>query len=323
VELPTLQDFSIPHPDNEVFLQRTKICIILGKLSDAQHGRYQSSILEEATHIGKYLKKWINELPQHLQLYTPDLPPTRSPYRRAASELHIMYFTCIILFYRLIESPHLGLTSLKVSLVAASSTLQLLKEIYYRNEIPHLLPINNWYCMVAGVPLIHAMVKLPENATLHQEDLDMLRLILHEMTHTSPSTQLIINNIDRLHRSVLSTPDDELISRPSLGSNNLASSETRDPIFWAQFRPVEPLQLFPFPPEMSPRMNLLQSVAQTFNSSDVIPVESESLRGEEQGTREGTPQFSFNFDFGNIQVDEFLFEVPEADILPFGPSVLS
>lgn len=326
VRLPTLQDFSVSHPDNEVFIQRTKMCIILGKISDAQYGRHQRSICEEATHIGEYLKQWIDELPQDLQLYSVDDPQTRAPYRRAVSELHIMYFTCVILFYRLIESPHLGLTSLKVSTVAASCALQLMKEIYYRNEVICLLPINNWYCMVTSVPLIHAIPKFPEHAALYKGDLEILRLVLHEMTHTSPSTQLIINNIDRIERSVLATPSNELNSRSSLELTNGTSPESRDITLWTRFRPIEPRLLFPFPSSMSPNMHLLETLDQISTEVDACPAETmESLYGEEQRVREEAEYsaFALNFDFGDVQVDDILLAVSDADIPQFDQTLMS
>ncbi|KAJ5355636.1 hypothetical protein N7517_010245 [Penicillium concentricum] len=323
VSLPTLQDFSVPHPDNEAFLQRTKICIILGKISDAQYGRHQPSIREETTNIDEYLKQWVDELPQDLRLYESDAQ-TRAPYRRAASELHIMYFTCIILSYRLTESARLGSVSLKVSIVAASCMLQLFKEIYYRNEIAFLLSINNWYCMVASVPLIHAILEFPEDAALYREELNMLRLVLHEMTHTSPSTKFIINNIDRVQRSVLATPSEELNSRPSLALTNAAFPETRDAIFWTRFRPVESWLLFPFPSSISPSMYLLQSVAQISKETACVEVAVDSLPGEEQraGEEADYTDFPFNFDFGNVQMDDFLLAASDVDIPAFEQSLL-
>ncbi|KAJ5951660.1 uncharacterized protein N7479_010073 [Penicillium vulpinum] len=324
VNLPTLQDFSVPHADNEAFLQRTKICIILGKISDAQYGRHQRSILEETTNIDEYLKQWIDELPQGLRLYEFD-GQTRAPYRRAASELHIMYFTCIILSYRLTESARLGSVSLKVSIVAASCMLQLFKEIYYRSEIAFLLPINNWYCMVASVPLIHAILAFPEDAAMYREEFDILRLVLVEMTHTSPSTKLVINNIDRVQRSILATPSEELNSRASLGLINAAFSESRDAILWTRFRPVESRLLFPFPSSMSPCMHLLQSVAQiTKDAAACADLPMDSLPGEEQraGEEPDHMEFPFNFDFGNVQMDDFLLALSDVEIPQFEQNIL-
>ncbi|KAF9894000.1 hypothetical protein FE257_008971 [Aspergillus nanangensis] len=318
VQLPTSQDFSTPHPDNEIFLQRTKLCILLGKASDAQYGRQQQSLLAEATGIGEYLKQWIKELPPELHLYRRDEPRARAGYRRSVSELHIMYFTGIILFYRLVENRQLGLTSLKISVVAASCIARLMMEIYYRNEVAMLLPINNWYATVASVPLILAQAKmLEEEVDLRREELEMLRLVLREMVTTSPSTQLILGNIDRIERAVLGRPGEgevPLPRSPGGGSHGVAVAAAGhvDSLPWTQLRPVDPVLLFPFPSDLSPSMHLIHAAASSSSSSSVDP------QGYPVGTEDisvdAEQQFTLNFDFDDVQLDQFPLAFSDVDI---------
>lgn len=321
VKTPTLNDFSQAHPDNEIFLQRVKLCIVLGKVSDAQYGRQQQSMLEDATNIGEYLKQWIEELPDDLRLYRRDRNDDRAPYRRAVSELHIMYFTGIILFYRLVENRQLGLTPLKISVVAASCIVRLLMEIYYRNEVALLLPINNWYATVASVPLISAQAKLPEEVDLRREELKMLRLVLREMVTTSPSTVLILSNIDRIERCVLGTsgPVDLLPHRSLGGVHVQTGSSNLDNLPWAQFTPIDPLTLFPFPSGLSSSMHLIHPTSVARESQN-HPLGPGGISGADEMTGEQGQEeqyFALNFDFSNVQLDGFPLAFADADISSF------
>ncbi|KAL3449668.1 hypothetical protein BJX65DRAFT_305692 [Aspergillus insuetus] len=328
VEPPTLRDFSIASPDNEVFLQRTKLCILLGKVSDAQYGRHQRSLLEEATNIGQYLKQWIEELPADLRLYPHTDPSVRSPYRRAVSELHVMYFTGIILFYRLVESPQDTFTSLKVSVVAASCIVHLLMEIYYRDEVPLLLPINNWYATVASVPLISAQAKLPEDGAIRREELEMLRLVLREMLPTSPSTQLIMNNIDRMERLVLGAPGEPGPTHPRQpppAVERPATPSSPDGLSWTQFRPLDPSLLFPFDASLFQVLHCLKDLSNEVANYAAPPGSMNMSADGEGATILGLEEqhFSFNFDFADVQLDEYSMAFGDADMASFDQVLLA
>lgn len=307
VKLLTLEDFSTPHPDNEVLIQRTKLCIILGKVSDAQYGRQMKPFLEEATNIGEYLKKWINGLPPNLHLY--DELGARRPYHRPVSELHIMYFTGIILFYRLVGNSRLGLTPLKMSVVAASCIARLFEETYYRNEIISLLPINNWYCTVASVALIHALKRFPEDGAVRRQELEILSLVLQGMVINTPSSNLILRNIDRIQSLTLeqdpTTRPLRVTQDPALGS---------DAASLVHFRGTDPLALFPFPGDICPCMKMLRTTAGEIHGNDDAGVAS-------PGCFEDISDLTFNFDFCDVQLDgsvlPFEDDMPFEDDLPF------
>lgn len=295
---PNLQDFAVSHPDNEIFIQRTKLCLILGKVADAQYGQQRKPKLEEIANIGENLREWIRDLPEGLHLYDESFE--RKPYRRHASELHIMYFTCIILFYRLVENPRLCLDSLKVSVVAASGIAWLFEELHYRGDMISLLPINNWYCMVASVPLIHAIARLSENNALLREDLSKIRLVLQEMKANSPSTNLIIANLDRVQRSILGINGSPV--QPRIPEDNGGSLSESEVSCSAQCHRIDPLRLFPYPPTICSSMNLLPLGNRDTVDAEAMP-NLQFLDGESD--------LMFNFDLCDVQMDQFLtqFEV--------------
>ncbi|KAL3458373.1 fungal-specific transcription factor domain-containing protein [Aspergillus heterothallicus] len=340
---PTLEDFSVYSPDNEIFIQRTRLCIILSKVSDAQYGRHQQSLLEEATNIGQYLKKWIEELPDDLRLDRRGEPTVRNPYRRAVSELHVMYFTGIILFYRLVESPQYRLSSLTISAVAASCIVHLMTEIFHRDEVAFLLPINNWYGMVASVPLISAQAKLHKDvAAIRRQELEMLRVVMREMLSTAPSTQLILNNIDRLESLVLGASattvgnigssnnddDDDGHAYPTQHHHHQqpTTNSLDGMMSWTSgFRPMNPLLLFPWDVAIFPRLTELKDLALEA-SDDPAMLGGNVASGDGNGELGPTAmldEFNLNFDFGNVQLDDFPLAFGEPDISSFGQVLLS
>jgi hypothetical protein len=178
---------------------------------------------------------------------------------------------------------------------------RLLEEIYYRGEVHYLLPINNWYAMVASVPQIHALVALPENKHLRLEELRMIRLVLQKMAVNVPSSNLILSNIDRIQQS-----SESGALAPSIhnrGIPNAAVAEN-DPVIQTSFRQVGPQALFPFPETICPSMDLLKS-----NDGEV------EIPSYTPGTSldHGVSEWLFNFDFGDVQLDGFpvSFNVPD------------
>ncbi|OAG43117.1 hypothetical protein AYO21_02736 [Fonsecaea monophora] len=290
VNLPTLHDFAEADPDNELFLQRTKLCKILGSVSEAQYGRQQRPVMEQIIHIGESLRDWIESLRPDLRLYDP---MEQRAYRPFVYQLHIMYFTGVILFYRLVENC---LESLRVSVVAASAIATLFEEIYYRGDIISLLPINNWYCMVASVPLVHALVKFPDTNARHREDLAKVRLALQDMRANNPSSALILANVDRVQRSVLGDggnggvvqshlPADASAGRPAFGDNMFCAGLCHR---------VDKLRLFPFPASLCPSMDLLcVNSAQPHNPVATPPMQ----------LLEAESDMMFNFDLCDVQLD--------------------
>jgi hypothetical protein len=239
-----------------------------------------------------------------------------------------MYFTGIILFYRLVESPQDTFTSLKVSVVAASCIVHLLMEIYYRDEVPLLLPINNWYATAASVPLISAQAKLPEDGAIRREELGMLRLVLREMLPTSPSTQLIMNNIDRMERLVLRAPGEPGPThsrQPPRAVKRPATPSSPNGLSWPQFRPLDPSLLFPFDARLFQSLHCLENISIEVTNSAAPPGNMYTSADGEGVPLLGLEEqhFSFNFDFADVQLDEYSMTVGNADMASFDQVLLA
>lgn len=211
VHPPSQQDFPRESPENDIFIQRTRLCIILGHLGDARRGPRAAQEAVEA--IGDSLKQWIQSLPDTLLLR--DGRETK-PYKRPVSELHIVYFACTILYLQTTAKWDLGLerlhgatnrATLEQCVEAAARIARLLEEVHYRNEVPFLTPIVNWFCLLAGVVIVRARPTLIDRSALLTEELGIIKTVLREMTPTVPSSNLILDNLERIESAPRSVPE--------------------------------------------------------------------------------------------------------------------
>ncbi|KAJ5168101.1 uncharacterized protein N7482_003695 [Penicillium canariense] len=82
IRLPKLDDFEVPNLQAELFIEYTKLNVILGGIVE-RHCQKREMPQDEAMSVLQSLQQWINELPLQLQLYHGN---NRDPYRRDVSE---------------------------------------------------------------------------------------------------------------------------------------------------------------------------------------------------------------------------------------------
>ncbi|KAJ5662352.1 uncharacterized protein N7477_009968 [Penicillium maclennaniae] len=108
-----LEDFEIPDLQAELCIEYRNLNVILGRLVDC-HGRKGEASQEEvllstpeaaplsnniqALSLLQSLQNWTHNLPLNLHLFTDQI---RNPFRRDIYEVHINYFVCVIVFFRL------------------------------------------------------------------------------------------------------------------------------------------------------------------------------------------------------------------------------
>ncbi|KAJ6126796.1 hypothetical protein N7523_002408, partial [Penicillium sp. IBT 18751x] len=240
-----LEDFEIPDLQAELCIEYTKLNVILGRIVDC-HGRKGEVSQEEALSLLQSLQNWIHNLPLKLHLFTDQ---TRNPFRRDIYEVHVNYFVCVIVFFRLFGytfSPQTGSTA---SLVASSCIARLYQEIIYRDEINFLMPINNWFLMVGCAPQIRHNAACHGKDQLCGEELPILIDALRYMKLKWPPSEVLLDIVERLCRVEAAVSDD-----------------IEDGQDWQPAGTTEPDQLyldhlealFPFPSELSPRMVLVK-----------------------------------------------------------------
>lgn len=250
-QLPTIDDFEDGGDRSLMFIEYSKLCMIMCQILGANAQR-QRQCSYEATHIIQALQQWIGDLPEPLKLYQG---VTKSPYRLYVLELYITYFVCVILFFRMCTDTTNGSISITGSVLASSCIAHIYQDMSYRDGINSLVPIHNWFAMVASVPLI----QLPRSLHLYyeqsKEDLSIIIEMLDQMSIKFPAAAAVLARIRYLQQE---HDKEELPLPPSQGSRR---RDPENPRAVAHQDPNATLQaLFPFPNSMCPNMELLIAV---------------------------------------------------------------
>ena len=246
VDLPKLEDISLPTIQSQVAIQLPRLLINLSGIEGLNTQRTPVTP-DQLQSIISSLRVWNGEISDDLQLY--DLKGDRRPYNRAVSELYIFYFVCIILLY-LLPGPHRNSSFLcSASIVASSCITRLYEEILYREDVSFLLPIHGWVNLVAAVPHIYCIAKFPGLKPACDEELDIVTSVLSELHLKYPSAGPVIRKIARFRQSGIAfsglsstiLPDDSARQLSDVGN-------TIQDIY----------ELFSFADSLSPKMNLVR-----------------------------------------------------------------
>ncbi len=192
-------DFPEEHPDNNIFIERTKLCMIFGQLAD---GRYNPNLTYgDIVPIGQAFETWVRELPAELTLQHAD----SKPFRRVVSELHILYYACLLIYQLSLMKVEPVSSSVRPTfeecVQTASHMISVFEEIQCRNEVLYLAPINAWFCYLAGVVQIRARATFSGQGAGFDDNLAVVRTVLQELSATVPSSALVLGNLNRAELS--------------------------------------------------------------------------------------------------------------------------
>lgn len=214
--MPTQDDFPRQHPDNNIFIEKIKVCILFGKVIEArQHPQLNDDTFQ---HIKEELKSWFDRLPSELSRH-PD--QQQRPYRRVVCELHILYLSCMIFCLQSLinveKNAEKSRASIQECVHASSEISKLFEEVLCRNDVLYLSTINNWFCQLAAVTHIRARSVLsPEQ--LHPDGVEIFKRVLRGMVAIVPSSALILRNIEHLELQTGDTGQGETPTRREVSS---------------------------------------------------------------------------------------------------------
>lgn len=137
------------------------------------------------------------------------------------------------------------------SLVASSCLARLYQEIDDHDEINYLMPVHNWHLMVSCVPQIHHETVFQEEDDLCNTELNTFSMALRCMRLKWPPANNILATVDRL----CATKADKIFISGE-DARQGAPSGCQQPMDH-HFAASELKGLFPFPPDMCRRMELV------------------------------------------------------------------
>jgi hypothetical protein len=221
--------------------------------------------VQDLSAIVAMLHNWPQSLPADLVLY--DSNGQRRPYCKSTNHLYIMYFVTIIFaIFRCRPSDNRSRATL-LTVVASSCMIRFFEELYHHEQILQLLPINGFFLMLAAIPQIYYHPQTPAKERLREEELSVIRTILAQLRIKYGGCDMVLRKISRLQ-------DEELQGRPS---KSLLFDDRQALETWGElpFLSVS-RQLFPFPAETFPNLDLLGEEvlgSHEIDLSDLFPVE--------------------------------------------------
>ncbi|KIW83632.1 hypothetical protein Z517_02878 [Fonsecaea pedrosoi CBS 271.37] len=212
IELPKLEDFQTLNDASLCFIEFSKLVVIMASIVEASIKRRHQSHFD-VTDIVTGLQAWVRELNPRFKLQDRG---RRLQYSRPGSELHIMYCVCVILFLSLPGNLHQKNVADQGNLLAASCIARLYEEMGHRDDINFLLPIHDYFAMVAGAQLIAAL-RLPSTQSDRlREDLGIIKdSMLATMSLKWPGAKAVLIRLQYLEQNAAST------ICPETGSNDV------------------------------------------------------------------------------------------------------
>lgn len=192
------------------------------------------------------LHDWLVNVPPNLQLY--DSSGRRKPYLKPVNEIYITYFAIIVFIS--FKQCFGGESRVSVlSIVASSCMIRLYEEIYLREQSHHLIPIHGFFLMLAAIPQIFFGPRTSHKERLRQEHINVITSILEQLRVKYGGCDMILRKITRL------------VTEAHNGNerNDLTSEES---ILLPRHQ-----ELFPFPMDLSPNLDLFNDDGLDFNNA--------------------------------------------------------
>ncbi|KAH0831532.1 hypothetical protein AYO21_11332 [Fonsecaea monophora] len=292
VNLPRPEDFEEPNDQALVFIEHCKLIVIMAQILEANVKRRRQHSFD-VTYIMVALQDWIRQVPAQLQLYEGN---RRKPYYRLACELNVIYCVCVILFFRMCANAYHQPIADQCSLIAASRIARLYEEMAFRDDINFLLPINNYFAMVAGAQLIARLKSLPTPSETLNEEVKIIRVnMLENMSIKWPAAGAVLTRLRYLEQaSVRST--NHGTSGPNFDEGGTAaplSNEQSDNVL---------ASLFPFPNTTSSE----SEPSQTYDRTPTITATADSLPMNH--TNSNAMQWILGDDYLDLGMFDIVFE---------------
>jgi len=178
--------------DGHLFVAYTKICCILGDLSEiCSRGTMTWMKRQE---LERLLHEWPSQIPEHLRF--PDRALNTEVYVSLQTQLnlrqlHLPYLLSLAIIGRSLTNETISTQPM----IAASFVAGIFRDFLARDEIKHLAPIFSRYCIASGffLALLQPMTDL---WSMCQPDMDVLRRALQELGERWKSARAGLRALD-------------------------------------------------------------------------------------------------------------------------------
>ncbi|KAL2801945.1 hypothetical protein BJX63DRAFT_438325 [Aspergillus granulosus] len=193
VPMVTVDDFPDPtSPRALIFVHWVKLWEIGGNLH--QELNWPRGAQPDKATIREKMIEWVNALPSSLRL--PFHLSRTTVFNRDIHDLHLGYFTIIILLY-LSRGEHTVPTAAAPAVAAASCIARIFKDFLARGSVQFILPQATWSIALAILALLRAR-RLPALALWATEDIEVLYTALARLAPYSNPGKMFIHGIRRI-----------------------------------------------------------------------------------------------------------------------------
>ncbi|KAF2801493.1 uncharacterized protein BDZ99DRAFT_456266 [Mytilinidion resinicola] len=200
VSPPTAHDFEGDTARANLFSSYVTISSILGDLT--QSFLTKSGFQDQRSQIENHLYRWLKTLPDSLHLCRPEHGRLLKQYNFESRQLHVQYFTVLIIINRSRDSRGPPSTA---SLLASSFLAGIFEDFLARDELRYLGPIFTFYLLVAGMAQLscYRYTGLWDAAA---KDLDVMFRALDELAKRWPSAVGSLRHLTDVRDKIVMRP---------------------------------------------------------------------------------------------------------------------
>lgn len=202
---------------------------------------------EQKKSLEDRLFRWLKTLPDHLQLCRTVEGRPLKPYSFEARQIHVQYFTVLIILNRPTDSKQALSTG---SLLASSYVAGIYEDFIARDELRYLGPIFTFYCLTAGMAQL-SCYRYSEMFELAEENLVIMARALDELSKRWPSAVGSLKHLMDVREKLTQRPHLGQFPEVNLPDTTAQFFSDFGPDLCRMFHPVH--QRLPQLPAIAPR----------------------------------------------------------------------
>ncbi|OCK85346.1 hypothetical protein K432DRAFT_421829 [Lepidopterella palustris CBS 459.81] len=230
VALPSIHDFEGAAAPANLFAAYVGISSILGDLT--QSFLRKSGFQEQKASLENRLYRWIKTLPESLDLCRSENCRLLKPYNFESRQLHVQYFTVLIIINRSLEPPSTA------SLLAASFVAGIFEDFLARDELRYLGPIFTFYLLAAGMAQL-SCYRYSGLWDFAVKDLHVIFSALDELSKRWPSAVGSLKHLTDVRHKIMQRPRLAPFPENNLTPEKLQFFEGFSPEICRIWQPIE------------------------------------------------------------------------------------